>query len=103
MSSYRIRRGDTLSALARRFHTNLKSLMKANPRVKNANRIRAGASLNVPGSRDEFVRGGHAASRSRRTAGRTGAAPAGHSQASSFQGAMPAGNVGQWIKQATDV
>jgi LysM repeat protein len=53
--AYRIQSGDTLSKLAQRYHTSVSSLMKSNPSVKNANMIIAGRSLNIPGSRDEFV------------------------------------------------
>jgi LysM repeat protein len=57
MSSYRIKSGDTLSAIAQRNHTTVSALMKANPQVKNANLIIAGKSLNIPGSRDSFEPG----------------------------------------------
>ena len=53
--SYLIQRGDTLSQLAVRFHTSVSALMRSNPQIKNANLIYAGARLNLPGSRDEFV------------------------------------------------
>lgn len=56
MSAYRIRYGDTLSGIAQRYGTSVSALMKANPQVKNANLIYAGANLNIPGSRDEFSR-----------------------------------------------
>ena len=54
MSSYTIRRGDCLSVLAQRFNTSVSALMKANPQIKNANLIYAGAKLNVPGKGDSF-------------------------------------------------
>ena len=54
MSAYRIRTGDTLSGIAHRYGTSVSSLMRANPQIKNANLIYAGANLNIPGSRDEF-------------------------------------------------
>ncbi|HEX8441745.1 LysM peptidoglycan-binding domain-containing protein [Archangium sp.] len=54
MSSYRIKSGDTLSAIAKRNQTTVSALMKANPQIKNANLIIAGKSLNIPGSRDSF-------------------------------------------------
>jgi LysM repeat protein len=53
--NYRIKSGDTLSQLAQRHNTSVGALMKANPQVKNANLIYTGRSLNIPGSRDEFV------------------------------------------------
>jgi len=54
MSSYRIKSGDTLSAIARRNQTSVGALMKANPQIKNANLIIAGKTLNIPGSRDSY-------------------------------------------------
>ncbi len=54
MSSYRIKYGDTLSGIAHRYGTSVSSLMKANPSIKNANLIYAGASLNIPGKSDSF-------------------------------------------------
>ena len=52
--SYRIQSGDTLWALARKNGTSVAALMKANPQIKNANLIYAGASLNLPGKNDSF-------------------------------------------------
>jgi LysM repeat protein len=54
MSAYRIRTGDTLSGIAHRYGTSVSSLMRANPQIKNANLIYAGANLNIPGARDDF-------------------------------------------------
>jgi LysM repeat protein len=68
--NYRIRSGDTLSAIAKRYHTSVGALMKANPQVKNADLIYAGRSLNIPGSRDSFEPGP-----SRPGAGRPAQAP----------------------------
>ncbi|MBL8910780.1 MAG: LysM peptidoglycan-binding domain-containing protein [Archangium sp.] len=48
MSTYTIKRGDTLSALAARFHTTVGALASANG-IKNVNLIYAGASLRIPG------------------------------------------------------
>lgn len=56
-TNYRIKSGDTLSRLAQQYKTSVSALMKANPQIKNANMIYAGKSLNIPGSRDEFVPG----------------------------------------------
>lgn len=55
MSAYRIRTGDTLSGIARRYGTSVSSLMRANPQISNANLIYAGRTLNIPGGRDEFT------------------------------------------------
>jgi LysM repeat protein len=48
MSTYRIRQGDTLSALAARFNTSVSALAKAN-NISNPNLIIAGKTLRVPG------------------------------------------------------
>ena len=55
--SYRIQSGDTLSALARKNGTTVSALMQANPQIKNANLIYAGAQLNMPGRKDSFEPG----------------------------------------------
>ena len=52
--SYQIRSGDTLWALSRRYGTSIAAIMQANPQIKNANLIYAGAKLNIPGSSDSF-------------------------------------------------
>lgn len=49
MSTYRIQRGDTLSALAQRFGTTVSKLAKSNG-IKNPNLIVTGHTLEVPGS-----------------------------------------------------
>ena len=46
MTTYRVRRGDTLSRIAGRFDTSVAQLVKAN-RIKNANLIRVGQRLQV--------------------------------------------------------
>ena len=46
--SYKIKSGDTLSQIAKRKGITLKSLMAANPSIKNANRIRVGQSIKIP-------------------------------------------------------
>jgi len=48
MSQYTIRSGDTLSAIASRFHVSLGALEAANPQIHNPNLIYAGQSLNIP-------------------------------------------------------
>lgn len=53
MSDYRIKYGDTLSQLARRFGTSVQSLAQSNG-IKNPDLIFAGAALKVPGSSDSF-------------------------------------------------
>lgn len=56
MTTYLIRRGDTLSGIAARYHTSVGALAKANG-IKNVNLIIAGHSLRVPGhgTKDTFT------------------------------------------------
>lgn len=54
MTAHRIRWGDTLSGIARRYNTSVSALMRSNPQIKNPNLIYAGRTLSVPGSRDSF-------------------------------------------------
>jgi LysM repeat protein len=79
--SYQIKSGDSLSRIAQRFNTSVSALMKANSQIKDANKIYAGRSLNIPGSRDEFVPGSTRPSQSTRpsngTQGTQGTAPSG--------------------------
>jgi membrane-bound lytic murein transglycosylase D len=44
---HRVRRGETVSSIARKYHTDVKSILRAN-RLKRGNRIIAGRSLKVP-------------------------------------------------------
>ena len=102
MSDYRIKSGDTLSSIAKRHNTDVGALMKANPNIKNADLIYADAKLNIPGSKDDFQAQGTGAkgpdltggSQASQTEGSSGAQPVGK---------MPPGQVGDWIKQATDI
>lgn len=55
MSAYRIRYGDTLSGIARRYGTSVSALMQANPSIQSARLIHAGKTLSIPGRRDDFV------------------------------------------------
>ena len=49
MSTYTIKRGDTLSGIASKYGTSVSTLMSLNPYIKNANLIYAGKTLNLPG------------------------------------------------------
>lgn len=49
-SSYTIKSGDTLGAIAKRLGTTVSKLMAMNPQIKDANKIRAGAKLNIKGT-----------------------------------------------------
>lgn len=95
MGSYRIKSGDTLSAIAQRYHTSVSALAKTNG-IKNPNLIIAGKSLNIPGSKDEFIPSGGKGGGSTGGTGGTQAS----SGSSSVGGPMPSGQVGDWIKQA---
>ncbi|MFO0593770.1 MAG: LysM domain-containing protein [Myxococcaceae bacterium] len=55
MSSYLIKRGDTLSGIAARYHTTVSALASAN-HIKNVNLIYTGARLTIPGhsTKDTF-------------------------------------------------
>jgi len=88
MSTYRIRQGDTLSALASRFHTSVSALARAN-NIANPSLIIAGKSLRIPGKGDSFepakgggtkgvggAKGGGQVQQSGGAAGPNGASPA---------------------------
>ena len=46
-TQYTIRKGDTLSGIAKKYGTTTKALMELNPNISNADRIYAGGSLSV--------------------------------------------------------
>jgi hypothetical protein len=48
MASYQIKPGDSLSKIALANGTTVAAIMAANPNIKDANKIQAGASLNLP-------------------------------------------------------
>ncbi|ATB45001.1 LysM peptidoglycan-binding domain-containing protein [Corallococcus macrosporus] len=94
-TSYRIRQGDTLSAIARRNNTTVDALARAN-NIQNPDRIIAGKTLVIPGARDGFE--ANVPRPVPRPAGlQTGGAQprdsfeAGTSQAGMAQGVTPAG------------
>lgn len=51
MSTYTIKSGDTLSGIAKKYNTNVSTLMSLNPYITNANLIYAGKTLNLPGAK----------------------------------------------------
>jgi LysM repeat protein len=83
--SYQIKSGDTLSKIASKYGTSVSALMQANPQIKNANLIYAGASLKIPGRADDFQpqapRGSGNASPSNPVSTPGSSAPAGQSAA----------------------
>lgn len=48
MSTYTIKYGDTLSGIAKKYNTDVNTLMGLNPYITNANKIYAGKTLNLP-------------------------------------------------------
>lgn len=51
--SYTIKPGDTLGKIAKDNGTTVDAIMKANPQIKDANKIAAGATLNLTGKPDQ--------------------------------------------------
>jgi predicted chitinase len=89
MTVHTIRRGDTLSGLARQYHTSVNALAKAN-HIQNPDRIITGRKLNIPGSRDSFEPAGTGrAGRAGGSQAAGGARPTGGAPATG--GARPAG------------
>lgn len=54
MSTYSVKRGDTLSGIAARNHISLSKLEQANKQIKNPNLILVGQKINIPGKSDSF-------------------------------------------------
>jgi len=48
-AKYKIKSGDSLSKIAKQHGTTVAALMKANPSIKDKNKIKAGASINLGG------------------------------------------------------
>lgn len=46
-AEYTIKKGDTLSAIAKRNNTTVKALLAKNPQIKNANKIFAGKKIKL--------------------------------------------------------
>jgi len=49
-ATYTVRRGDTMSAIAKAHGVSLQALVDANPQLSNVNRIAVGQTLNLPGA-----------------------------------------------------
>ncbi|WP_158080011.1 LysM peptidoglycan-binding domain-containing protein [Archangium sp. Cb G35] len=96
MGNYSIKAGDTLGNIAKRYNTSVGELMKANSQIKDSNLILAGDKLNIPGSKDEFVK----ASGPKGVNLDGGASSTKGAQASAPVGNVPQGQVGDWIKEA---
>ena len=47
-TTYKIKSGDTLSAIASKFGTTISAIQKANPKIKNVNLIVAGDTITIP-------------------------------------------------------
>lgn len=50
-TKYKVKKGDTLSAIAKQFNTTVKKLVAANPAITNPNLIKVGQSIVVPGAK----------------------------------------------------
>ena len=55
MPNYKIKKGDTLSAIAKKEGTTVSELMKLNPQIKDKNLIYAGAGLNLPYDKEKIA------------------------------------------------
>jgi LysM repeat protein len=55
-SNYKIKSGDTLSAIARRNNTTVAALMRMNPKIKDKDKIRAGQFIQVGSPKAEAMR-----------------------------------------------
>lgn len=50
---YTVKKGDTLSAIAKKYGTTVEAILKANPQIKNANLIKVGEVIRIPGKEEE--------------------------------------------------
>jgi LysM repeat protein len=50
---YTVKKGDTLSSIARKYGTTVQALLAANPQITNANLIRVGQFIRIPGKEEE--------------------------------------------------
>ena len=74
MPQYKIKSGDTLSQIAKSKGFTLKQLMVAIKNLKDPNKIKAGATLQLPYSATSMM-GGSSKTRSKRDVGTTGRGP----------------------------
>src|SRR3954468_14722642 len=99
-----IKSGDTLSQLAQQHGTSVDALMKANPKIKDANLIYAGDTLNIPGKGGDGFSPSGGSPRGMSGPGgdsfQPGGQPSGPGAAGPV-GPAPKGQVGDWINQAT--
>jgi LysM repeat protein len=51
-TTYTVVKGDTLSAIAKKYGITLQELLKANPQIKNQNLIKVGQVINIPGKEE---------------------------------------------------
>lgn len=58
-TAYTIQRGDTLSAIAKRYNTTVDKIMAANPNIKDKNKIYTGNTLKIPKFHDGGIVGGN--------------------------------------------
>jgi hypothetical protein len=91
MSTYRIRQGDTLSALASRFNTSVSELARTN-KIANPDLIFAGKSLRIPGHsrNDSFEPAKSGGTKAPGSSGRSGGSTGG-GQVEESRGAASAG------------
>ncbi|NVJ09400.1 LysM peptidoglycan-binding domain-containing protein [Myxococcus sp. AM001] len=97
-NSYRIRQGDTLSAIARRNNTSVDALARAN-NIQNPDRIQAGRTLVIPGASDGFEANAprpmpRPANRPAETSQSGDSFEPGSAQGTVAQGVTPAGTAG---------
>lgn len=57
--SYKIKSGDTLSAIAKKYNTTVSKIMAANPSIKNKNLIYAGDKIKIPKFHEGGIVGGY--------------------------------------------
>jgi LysM repeat protein len=102
MGDYRIRSGDTLSSIAQRNNTSVDALMKANTQIKDANLIIADEKLNIPGAKDEFVEGKGPQGGPQVPGQQLNTAGPESVDGPQEIGEAPKGQVGDWIREATE-